>query len=149
MTRTSSDLERFVRAQDAGGTYERALAEFRAARKVSHWMWFVFPQVAGLGHSSSSRRYAIASLAEARAYLEHPLLGARLREAAGALLALSGPSAEDIFGPLDAQKLRSSMTLFMRADPTEALFAGLIERYFAGEADPATDELLAQVDAAA
>ncbi len=138
-----------MQAQDAAGTYERALVELRAARKVSHWIWFVFPQVAGLGHSSTSRRYAIASLAEARAYLEHPLLGARLREAAGALLALSGPTAEDILGPLDAQKLRSSMTLFMRADPTEALFAGLIERYFAGEADPATDELLARADAAA
>ena len=121
-----------MQAQDAGGTYERALAELRAGHKVSHWMWFVFPQVAGLGHSSTSRRYAIASLAEARAYLEHPLLGARLREAAGAVLALSGPSAEDIFGPLDAQKLRSSMTLFMRADPAETLFAELIERYFAG-----------------
>ncbi len=111
-----------MRAQDAGGTYERALAELRAAHKVGHWIWFVFPQVAGLGHSSTSRRYAIASLAEARAYLEHPLLGARLREAAGALLALSGPTAQDILGPLDAQKLRSSMTLFMRADPAETLF---------------------------
>jgi uncharacterized protein (DUF1810 family) len=148
VTTTSSDLERFVAAQDAGGTYERALAELAGARKVSHWMWFVFPQVAGLGHSSTSHRYAITSLAEARSYLEHPLLGARLREAAAALLALSGPSAEDVLGPIDAQKLRSSMTLFMRADPTETLFGQLIERYFAGEADPVTDEMLARAHAA-
>ncbi len=138
-----------MQAQDAGGTYERALAELRVARKASHWMWFVFPQLAGLGHSSTSRRYAIASLAEARAYLEHPLLGARLGEAAGVLLALSGPTAQDVLGPLDAQKLHSSMTLFMRAGPAETPFALLIERFFAGQPDPATDELLAQADAAA
>ncbi len=148
MTGTSSDLERFVQAQDAGGTYQRALVELRAGRKLSHWMWFVFPQIAGLGRSSTSRHYAIASPAQARAYLGHPILGARLREAAGAVMALSGLSAEEVFGPLDAQKLRSSMTLFMRADPGETLFAELIDRYFAGRADPVTDELLAAGDCA-
>ena len=148
MTRTSSDLDRFVQAQNAGGTYARALAELRDGHKAGHWMWFVFPQIAGLGHSPTSRRYAIASLAEARDYLEHPLLGPRLREAAGVVVALSVPSAEAVFGAIDALKLRSSMTLFMRASPHEPLFGELIERYFAGEADPATDELLAGAGAA-
>ncbi len=136
-----------MQAQDAGGTYARALEELGAGCKVSHWMWFVFPQLAGLGHSPTSRRYAIASLGEARAYLDHPLLGPRLRDAAGVVLALSGPSAEDVFGAIDAQKLRSSITLFARADPAETLFAELIERYFGGEADPATDALLAAAGA--
>ena len=131
-----------MRAQDAGGTYERALAELRAGRKLSHWMWFVFPQLAGLGRSPTSRRYAIATLAEARAYLEHPVLGARLRECARALARLSGPGAAQIFGHLDAQKLRSSLTLFMRARPTEPLFAELLERYFDGQPDALTEELL-------
>ena len=126
------ELERFVRAQDAGGTYQRALAELRAGRKVSHWMWFVFPQLAGLGRSPTSRQYAIASLVEARAYLEHRVLGARLRECARALEQLSGRGAEEIFGAVDALKLRSSLTLFMRARPTETLFAELLERYFDG-----------------
>ena len=136
------DLERFVRAQDEGGTYQRALGELRDGRKTSHWMWFVFPQLAGLGHSPTARHYAIASLEEARAYLEHPLLGARLRECAGVLSRLQEGSAEEIFGGLDAQKLRSSMTLFMRARPQEAIFGQLIDRYFAGTPDSATDELL-------
>ncbi len=140
--RPGEGLERFVRVQDAGGTYERALAELRSGRKVSHWMWFVFPQIAGLGRSSTSRQYAIVSLPEAQDYLEHPLLGARLRECARALAQLSGRTAEEVFGGLDAQKLHSSMTLFMRARPAEALFAELIDRYFAGEPDAATDELL-------
>jgi uncharacterized protein (DUF1810 family) len=140
--RGEGDLERFVLAQDAGGTYQRALTELRAGRKVGHWMWFVFPQLAGLGRSPTSQRYAISSLAEAQAYLEHPLLGGRLRECARALAELSGASAEQIFGDLDAQKLRSSLTLFMRAQPTEALFAELLERYFDGRPDPLTEELL-------
>ena len=107
-------LERFLAAQDRTGTYERALAELRAGRKSSHWMWFVFPQLAGLGESEMSRRYAIASLEEAREYLAHPVLGARLRECVEALLAAPG-AAEEILGPVDALKLRSSMTLFLRA----------------------------------
>ena len=104
------DLDRFVRAQEAD--YPRALAEVRAGRKRSHWIWYVFPQVAGLGSSAMSRRYAIRSLAEARAYLEHPVLGPRLREVAGAALGVGGKSAREILGTPDDLKLRSSATLF-------------------------------------
>jgi uncharacterized protein (DUF1810 family) len=136
------DLQRFVDAQDAGGTYDAALAELRAGRKTSHWMWFVFPQIVGLGRSPTARRYAIASLQEAHAYLADPILGRRLLEAARALLDLEGGSARDVLGDIDAVKLRSSMTLFARAAPDEAVFRHVLERYFAGEADPATDRLL-------
>ncbi len=129
-------LTRFVRAQDEGGTYERALAELRAGRKRSHWMWFVFPQLAGLGSSAMAQRYAIGSLAEARAYLAHPVLGERLRECARALLALHGVSAEEVLGGVDALKLRSSMTLFAIAEPDETLFSEVLRRY----CDAATDE---------
>src|ERR1019366_3065458 len=111
------DLQRFVAAQDAHGTYDRATAELRAGAKASHWMWFVFPQITGLGRSSVSRRYAICSLAEARAYLAHPVLGPRLVECATIVAGLAGRTAEQIFGGIDAQKLRSSMTLFLHADP--------------------------------
>ncbi len=133
-----SDLERFVAAQDAGGTYDRALAELRAGRKTSHWMWFVFPQIAGLGRSGMAQRYAIASLGEARAYLAHPVLGPRLRECAAALLAHHGASAERILGGIDAMKLRSSMTLFARAAPDDPVFADVLDRYFGGAADEET-----------
>jgi len=136
------DLERFVDAQDAGGTYHRAAAELRRGSKTSHWMWFVFPQVAGLGRSPASRRYAISSLAEARAYLEHPVLGPRLTECARILAELRGRSAEQIFGVLDAQKLRSSMTLFGRAAPGEPLLRQVLRQYFGDQPDPATDQLL-------
>jgi uncharacterized protein (DUF1810 family) len=108
-------LERFVTAQERGGTYQRALAELRAGAKASHWMWFVFPQVAGLGLSAMAREYAISSVTEARAYLAHPVLGPRLRECARVVAATKGKSAEGIFGPVDAMKLRSSMTLFAAA----------------------------------
>jgi uncharacterized protein (DUF1810 family) len=138
----SYHLQRFVTAQESDGMYEQALAELRAGRKASHWMWFVFPQVAGLGRSEMSRRYAISSPAEARAYLDHPLLGPRLRECAEALLAHGDRSAVEILGGVDATKLRSSMTLFARAAPEEPLFGAVLDRYFAGEADPATDRLL-------
>jgi uncharacterized protein (DUF1810 family) len=137
----SSELGRFVDAQDAGGTYERALAELRGGRKSGHWMWFVFPQVAGLGHSPVSQHYAIASLSEARAYLAHPVLGARLRECA-AVVAELPPGAEAIFGSVDAMKLRSSMTLFLRAVPDEQVFRDVLDRHFAGRADPMTDQIL-------
>ena len=138
-----SDLQRFVDAQDAGGTYERALGELHRGRKVSHWMWFVFPQVAGLGASEMNRRYAITSLDEAVAYLAHPVLGARLRESTDAVLALPATvtAAEDVFGGIDARKLRSSMTLFHRA-AAEPRFAAVLDRFFAGEPDAATDDLL-------
>jgi uncharacterized protein (DUF1810 family) len=136
------DLARFTEAQDAGGTYDRALAELRAGRKTSHWMWFVFPQIAGLGRSPTARRYAIASLEEARAYLEHPVLGPRLRASAQALLDHTGATAEDVLGEIDAMKLRSSMTLFARAAPDEPLFGQVLDRYFGGAADDATDRVL-------
>ncbi len=136
------DLERFVAAQDAGGTYDQALAELRRGRKTGHWIWFVFPQIAGLGSSPTSRRYAISSLAEAQAYLRHPVLGLRLAEAARTLIAHPGTDAAQILGSLDAQKLRSSMTLFHRADPGEQLFGQVLTQYFGGGEDPATDELL-------
>lgn len=138
------DLARFLRAQDAGGTYERAVAELRRGQKESHWMWFVFPQLAGLGNSSTARRYSIGSLGEATAYLSHPLLGARLRECA-ALVAARKESAEAIFGPLDALKLRSSMTLFLTAAPGETLFEQVLSRHFAGERDDRTEQLLARL----
>lgn len=124
------NLERFVTAQDAGGTYQRALAELRAGRKTSHWMWFVFPQIAGLGRSPTAREFAISSLDEASAYLRHRVLGSRLRECAGILTELTGRSAEQILGGIDALKLRSSMTLFHRAAPEEALFGQVLSAYF-------------------
>ena len=143
-TNDPHELERFVLAQDEGGTYESALAELRAGRKVGHWMWFVFPQLAGLGISSTSQRFAIASLEEARRYLAHPILGQRLEECARALLELKGRSAREILGPVDAMKLRSSLTLFARAAPDSRLFQDVLERHYGGVADEATDELLAQ-----
>jgi uncharacterized protein (DUF1810 family) len=138
----SHELQRFVDAQGSGGTYERALAELRAGRKTSHWMWFVFPQIAGLGQSEMSRRYAIASLEEARAYLEHPVLGPRLIECSRALLDHEGTSAREVLGEIDAIKLRSSMTLFDRAAPDEQVFREVLERYFDGKPDPATESRL-------
>jgi uncharacterized protein (DUF1810 family) len=135
-------LERFVSAQDAGGTYQHAVAELRAGMKVSHWMWFIFPQLAGLGFSATSRRYAIASRAEAMAYLAHPVLGPRLVGCARIVAGTDGRSAADIFGDVDAMKLRSSMTLFTAAAPDEPVFREVLERYFAGQPDEATLERL-------
>ena len=134
------DLERFVTAQD--GVYDGALAELRAGRKTGHWIWFVFPQVAGLGRSEMSRIYSIGSLAEARAYLAHPVLGPRLREAAAAVLATHGRSADEILGSIDAVKLRSSMTLFLRADPDEPAFRAVLDRLYDGRPDAATDAIV-------
>jgi uncharacterized protein (DUF1810 family) len=135
-------LARFELAQNEGGIYERAVAELRAGRKSSHWMWFVFPQFAGLGHSPMSRTYAISSLSEAEAYLRHPVLGARLLECVAILTEHAGRSAQDIFGAVDSIKLRSSMTLFARAAPQHSLFAEVLELYFDGIADSATERLL-------
>jgi uncharacterized protein (DUF1810 family) len=135
-------LERFVDAQDRGATYDRALAELRRGRKESHWMWFVFPQIAGLGSSEMARTYAIADLDEAKRYLRHPVLGTRLRECVDALGAARGKSATEILGGIDAMKLRSRLTLFARAAPEESAFTELLERFFAGIADDATDERL-------
>ena len=139
MTSAEYDLERFVQAQS--GDYARALGEIREGRKRSHWMWYIFPQLAGLGHSPAARHYAIRGLGEARAYLAHPLLGARLREVVAALQDLSGTSAEAVFGAVDAMKLRSSLTLFGEAGG-EPLFSAALDRWFGGEADERTLALL-------
>ena len=139
---TGFELERFVTAQDRGGTYEQALAELRRGLKTGHWMWFVFPQISGLGQSPTSRHFAIASRAEARAYLDHPVLGARLRECAAVVAGTTGRTAVEIFGGIDAQKLRSSMTLFARVAPTDALFQQVLDRFFDGQSDSSTDRLL-------
>jgi uncharacterized protein (DUF1810 family) len=134
------DLERFVRAQDSGATYQRAADELRRGRKSSHWMWFVFPQITGLGRSPTAQLYAISSLDEARAYLAHPVLGPRLLESAEILVGLAGRSAEQVFGGIDAMKLRSSMTLFRHAAPPEPVFGQVLDQYFDGVPDPATEE---------
>ena len=140
----ANELERFVDAQR--GTYEAVLAELRRGRKTGHWIWFIFPQVVGLGRSELSRFYGIASLEEAGAYLAHPILGARLRECAGLLLMIPDAPAREILGDIDAIKVRSSMTLFHRAAPDEPLFRRALERFFGGVADPATDDRLAALD---
>ena len=134
------DLERFVLAQE--GVYDSVLEELRRGRKVGHWIWFIFPQVAGLGHSSMSQMYAISSLDEARAYLAHPVLGARLRECAAIVLATEARTALEIFGSIDGVKLRSSMTLFHRAAPDDPLFRQVLDRHYGGRADEATDARL-------
>jgi uncharacterized protein (DUF1810 family) len=133
-------LERFIEAQ--APIYAQALGELRRGQKQSHWMWFIFPQIAGLGQSPMSRAYAIQSLDEARAFLAHPVLGSRLRECSQALINLRDKSASDIFGSIDAKKLRSCLTLFAEANPNEVLFCNLLEKYFDGEADEATLEIL-------
>jgi uncharacterized protein (DUF1810 family) len=130
------DLERFVAAQRT--SYERALAEIKDGDKVSHWMWYVFPQVAGLGFSVTSRKYAIKSLDEARAYLAHPLLGRRLAECASAALAVEGRSAKEIFASPDDMKLRSCATLFAQIAGDDSVFQRLLDKYFDGVPDTAT-----------
>jgi len=135
------DLGRFVAAQ-GGGTYERALGELRQGRKTSHWMWFVFPQVAGLGHSEMSVRYALSGTDEAGAYWEHPVLGRRYEECTEALLDLGEVSMVDVLGGVDAQKLHSSLTLFSVAVPLTETIDALLARHFAGELDVATTRLL-------
>lgn len=139
------DLARFVEAQR--DTYDGALAELAAGRKRSHWMWFIFPQLAGLGVSAMSQRYAIASLAEAIAYLEHPLLGVRLLTCADAVRRVEGRSAAEIFGSPDDQKLRSSATLFSKAlSQRDSVFDQLLGKYFAGEPDSRTLDLLRRAE---
>ena len=136
------DLGRFVAAQE--GVYGRALAELQAGAKRSHWMWFIFPQIAGLGASAMAQRYAIGSLAEARAYLAHPILGERLRAGTAAVNAVAGRSAHAIFGAPDAVKFRSSLTLIAAAAPDEPLFAEALARFFGGAPDPLTLAKLGQ-----
>jgi uncharacterized protein (DUF1810 family) len=134
------DLERFVQAQDQGATYDAAIEELQQGRKRSHWIWFVFPQIEGLGSSPTARRFAISGLDEARAYLRHPVLGPRLLEASRTVLDITGASAREIFGSPDDAKVRSSMTLFLRADPEKEVFRDVLDHLYGGEADDATDE---------
>ncbi len=134
------DLQRFVDAQR--DSYDTALAELRAGRKRSHWMWFVFPQIAGLGRSATAQHFAVRGLDEARAYLAHPVLGPRLVECARALVGLESTDAVAVLGSIDAQKLRSSMTLFAHAGPDQPLFRAVLDRYFDGAEDDATTSLL-------
>lgn len=136
------DLARFVSAQDDRQTYTTALREIGRGRKSSHWMWFVFPQVAGLGRSATAQQFAISSLEEARAFLDHPVLGPRLRESARAIAAAPGQSADAVLGSVDAQKLKSSMTLFLRAAPDDPDFVEVLDRWFCGDVDEATDRQL-------
>jgi uncharacterized protein (DUF1810 family) len=135
------DLDRFVEAQ--AGNYDDALAELRAGRKRTHWSWYVFPQIRGLGSSAMSLRYAIGSLAEAVAYLEHEVLGPRLCECVAALNAHQGLSANDVLGDIDARKLRSCLTLFAQAAPSEPVFREALDKYFGGDLDAATLAILA------
>jgi uncharacterized protein (DUF1810 family) len=137
-----ADLQRFTDAQDAGNTYGTALDELRRGRKRTHWMWFVFPQLRGLGRSATAQHFALSGLTEARAYLAHPVLGPRLRECATALTQLPDHDPERVLGPVDALKLRSSMTLFSLAAPDEAVFSEVLDRFFDGAADEATVRLL-------
>lgn len=136
-------LQRFVTAQDRDGTHERALRELRDGIKKSHWMWFIFPQIAGLGRTEISRTYAVAGLPEARAYLAHPVLGPRLRACAEAMIGLRTADPVAVLGGTDAMKLRSSMTLFVHAAPDEAVFRDVLDRFYGGEEDPATIEKIA------
>jgi len=136
----SYDLDRFLTAQR--GVYESVLDELRRGRKTGHWIWFIFPQLDGLGRSETSHYYGISSLDEARAHLADAVLGARLRECAGLLLASDAQTAIEILGGIDAMKVRSSMTLFHRAAPDEPVFSQVLDRFYAGVADEATDRLL-------
>ena len=135
------DLDRFVQAQ--AGVYSEALAELRAGHKRTHWMWYIFPQIDGLGYSWTSKHYAIKSEAEARAYLDHAILGSRLRECTQTVLDVEGRSASDIFDPPDDLKLRSSMTLFARVSNPDSVFARVLAKYFHGRRD---DKTLAIMD---
>ena len=134
------NLERFVSAQSK--SYDAALAELANGQKRSHWMWYIFPQIAGLGHSAMAQRYAISSLKEAKAYLTHPVLGDRLRECCEQLLQLEGCTAHQVFGSPDDLKLRSSMTLFSAAADGDSVFGRVLRKYYQGQADSATQEIL-------
>lgn len=136
------NLSRFVDAQDSGGTYAKALRELGDGRKRGHWMWFVFPQITGLGRSATSRHFAIRGRREAEAYLAHPVLGPRLLECAATLYGLSGSDPVSVLGGIDAQKLQSSLTLFAAVAPEQPVFQLVLEKYFAGRADHTTLALL-------
>ena len=141
MDQHAADLHRFVTAQDSGGTYSTALAELRRGSKASHGMWFVLPQIAGLGQSPTAVRYAVTGVDEARAYLAHPVLGPRLLECVAALTALDSHDPVAVLGGIDAVKLRSSMTLFAHVagdESTRSRFTAVLDQYFGGQEDPAT-----------
>lgn len=140
------NLQRFLTAQE--GVHIHALREIRAGRKQTHWMWYVFPQMTGLGRTQMAHDFGIASLDEAKAYLDHPVLGARLREIANAALSVNAGSAEDIFGKTDAMKLRSSATLFALASEPGSVFGQLLNRYFHGAGDEHTVRLLGMTEGA-
>ena len=142
MTDDPHNLRRFLDAQERAGTYEQALEELRAGQKTTHWIWFVFPQIDGLGESETARLFAIHSLEEAKAYLRHRVLGPRLRECSQALLDVDGKSAYEILGETDATKLRSSMTLFAHAAPDDSLFQAVLDKYCEGERDEETERRL-------
>lgn len=133
-------LDRFLDAQR--GDYAAALAEVRRGRKTSHWMWYIFPQIAGLGQSSTARYYSIRDLEEAREYYAHPVLGQRLREISGALLGLRGSDPVAVFGGIDSMKLKSSMTLFAVAAPDDPIFQQVLDKYYGGEQDALTLRIL-------
>ena len=134
------DLNRFIAAQE--NSYESALAELAQGQKRSHWMWYIFPQIAGLGRSATAQRYALSGLGEARAYLAHPVLGERLRECCDQLLSLEGVSAHNIFGSPDDMKLRSSMTLFSAVDGQPSIFFQVLQKYYQGQMDTATLDII-------
>jgi uncharacterized protein (DUF1810 family) len=134
------DLNRFVRAQESD--YDRALAEIRSGRKRTHWMWYIFPQLDGLGFSPTARRYAVKGIEEARAYLADPVLGPRLQRITEAALGVEGRSATEIFGSPDDLKLRSCATLFAAVSPAGSVFHRLLDKYYGGQADPRTLQLL-------
>ena len=138
------DLARFVRAQEP--VWAAVCRQLSDGQKTTHWMWFVFPQLDGLGHSEMARRYAIRSLAEAQAYLSHPVLGPRLREATGLVNAVAGRSAQQIFGSPDDMKFRSSLTLFARAQPGQAVFETALAHYFGSQLDERTIQLLGKAE---
>ena len=140
MSTTNDALARFVEAQ--AGIYPQVCRELASGRKLSHWMWFVFPQLRGLGRSETARHFGLAGAGEALAYLRHPLLGHRLAECCGLLLAVEGRTAEEIFGSIDAMKLRSSMTLFAAVAPDQPIFESVLQRYCQDEKDPLTVALL-------
>lgn len=136
----NTQMDRFIKAQE--NIYQQALSEIKNGRKQSHWMWFIFPQIAGLGRSETARYYALNSLEEAALYLQHPLLGARLKEISEALLLIDGKTAHQVFGYPDDLKLKSCMTLFSCIDNTDPVFAKVLDKYFQGDKDEHTLELL-------
>ncbi len=143
MSNDTFDLDRFISAQE--NVYETALGEIRSGRKQGHWMWFTFPQIVGLGRTEVSQLYAIKSREEAVAYLEHPVLGARLREISEALLSVQDKSATEILGTPDDLKLRSSMTLFKSVSTDNDVFLNVLDRYYEGEEDPQTFRILSEM----